>query len=318
MRLFKQRGRAVMEWLNYHHLQCFWAVVRCEGLSGASEFLDLTPQTISAQVGKLEKAAGVQLFDRSGRRLVLTERGREVYRMAADIFALGQKIEDFAAGRGGQDDQRLVVGIANALPKFVVYHLIEPALAEDPPIRVICREDKAARLLAELALHEFDVIFTDVPIPSDVSIRAFNHLLGSCPVSFMAVEELAERYKKDFPRSLDGAPFLLPTDDTALRKELDRWFHRNRIQPRVVSEHEDSALLKAFGESGAGIFPIASVVEADIRSHYHSQLVGTPEGLHERFYAITLEKRVHNPVVQLLCQQAREVFFAAHRSGTEA
>ncbi|MDF1662527.1 MAG: transcriptional activator NhaR [Planctomycetota bacterium] len=298
-----------MDFLNYHHLYYFYTVAKAGNLAKASEELSITPQTISSQIRALEKSIGKQLFDRQHRSLQLTKLGHKVFSYASSIFTIGRELQDFLSGHLHEDDRTLVVGVANALPKFVVHHLLEPALKSDAPTRLICHEDKAERLLAELALHNFDVVLSDVPVPPNISVRAYNHLLGKCSVALMAEDKLAQRYQDNFPQCLDHAPFLLPTDDTALRKSLDRWFHRNRIRPHIIAEHEDSALLKAFGEGGQGIFPVPAIVAEEVREHYHCQLLGVLEDVEEKFYAITVEKNVQHPAVAMVCQQARDVFF---------
>lgn len=299
-----------MSFLNYHHLFYFWSVARHGGLAKASERLNVTPQTISGQIRTFEKAIGEKLFDRQHRNLRLTKFGEQVYERASGIFALGQDLQSFLSGEQQTRERELVVGVANALPKFVVYHLLEPAMHLDTPTHLICHEDKAERLLAELAIHHFDVVLSDTPVPPNISVRAYNHLLGKSAVLLMGTPELIEKYKDDFPRSLNNAPFLLPTRDTALRKSMDKWFHKNRVRPQIIAEHEDSALLKAFGEAGSGLFPVSLVVLEDVQTHYKSQPLGTLEGVEERFYAITIEKHVQHPAVSAICQAAREVFFA--------
>lgn len=298
-----------MDFLNYHHLYYFFTVAKAGNLAKASEELSITPQTISSQIRSLEKSIGKQLFDRQHRSLQLTKLGHKVFSYASSIFTIGKELQDFLSGHHHEEDRTLVVGVANALPKFVVHHLLEPALKSKEPTRLICHEDKAERLLAELALHNFDVVLCDVPVPPNISVRAYNHLLGKCSVALLAADKLAENYQDNFPRCLDNAPFLLPTDDTALRKSLDRWFHRHRIHPHIIAEHEDGALLKAFGEGGQGIFPVPAIVAEEVEQHYHCKTLGVLGDVEEKFYAITVEKNVQHPAVALVCQQARDVFF---------
>jgi LysR family transcriptional activator of nhaA len=240
--------------------------------------------------------------------LVLTDAGREVLRYADEIFSLGRELLDTVRGRGKRAIP-FVVGIADVLPKLVAYRLLQPALTLPTPIRMIGREDKADRLLTALAAHSLDLVLSDAPPSPSVSIKAFAHVLGECGVSFCAVTKLARAHRRGFPRSLDAAPLLLPTDNTTLRVTLDRWFEEQNIRPRVVAECEDSALLEAFGQDGMGIFPVPTVTEKDVRKQYGVEVVGRVDALRERFYAISLERRLRHPAIVAITQAAREKLF---------
>jgi len=208
---------------------------------------------------------------------------------------------------------RLAVGIANVLPKLVAYRLLEPALRLPEPFQIQCFEDKPERLLAELAVQGLDIVLADQPMPPTVRVRAFTHLLGHCGVAIFGTPRLAREYARSFPQSLDGAPLLVPTDNTALRRSLDQWFEGRAIRPRVVAEFEDSALLKVFGEAGAGLFPAPAAIEAEIRERYGVRRVGTLPNLRERFYVISPERRLSNPAVVAISQSARRDLFAVIR-----
>jgi LysR family transcriptional activator of nhaA len=297
-----------MEWLNYHHLLYFWVVAREGSVTKAAVELRLGQPTISAQLRSLEESLGQKLFRRAGRNLVLTDAGREVLRYADEIFSLGREL--LATVRGRQKGAiRFVVGISDALPKLVAYRLLQPALALPEPIRMICRQDKAERLLAELTTHSLDLVLSDAPLAPGASIKAFTHLLGECGVSFCATAKLARVHRRGFPRSLDAAPLVLPTDNTTVRVALDRWFDEQKIRPRVVAECEDGALLKAFGQNGLGIFPVPTITENDVRKQYGVEVVGRVEAIRERFYAISLERRLRHPAVAAITQAAREKLF---------
>ena len=298
-----------MDDLNYHHLKYFWAVERSETLTSAAANLGLAPQTLSTQIKDLEHTLGQHLFARSGRRLVLTEVGQAVFRYAEEIFAIGDELTEMLAGRTVGRALQVVVGVADVLPKLVAHRLIEPAIQLEESVRVVCRATGLPSLLADLATHRIDVVLSDAPIPSAVRIRAFNHLLGECGVTFMASASIAREYRGGFPGSLDGAPVLLPAEGTALRRQLDDWFTENGIHPRIVGEFEDSALLKAFGQAGAGLFPVPSIVEAEVGRQYHARPIGVVADVVERFYAISVERRVTHPAVAAICTAARTKFF---------
>jgi len=298
-----------MEWLNYHHLLYFW-VVACHGsVTRAAAELRLAQSTVSTQLRTLEEVLGEKLFARTGRRLVLTDVGRLVFRYADEIFGLGRELLETVKGRPTGQPMRLTVGIADAVPKLIAYRLLGPALTGAEPVRIICREDKPDRLLAQLAVHGLDLVLSDAPIGPTTKVRAFNHLLGECGVTFFAAPALARTCRRGFPRSLGGAPMLLPTDNTALRRSLDDWFESEDIRPRVASEFEDSALLMAFGQAGMGLFPAPSAIERQVRSQYGVVVVGRLDAVCERFYAISGERRLKHPAVVAISEAARQRVF---------
>jgi LysR family transcriptional activator of nhaA len=298
-----------MGWLNYLHLQYFWTVARTGSIARAAEELRLAPPTISAQIGRLESSLGEKLFQRTGRRLVLTDMGRIVFRYADEIFSVGRQLIATVKGEHSGHRLRVVVGIADVLPKGVAYQLIEPALHLERPMRIICREDPADRLIALLALQELDVVLTDAAMYPGLKVRAFNHPLGESGVTFLATQKLAQRYRRGFPHSLNGAPMLLPTDNTAIRQELGRWFDAQSIEPQVVGEFEDEALLREFGKTGIGIFPSLSVLERSPQRGRGFYRVGSTNEVRARIFAITLERQLKHPAVVAICESARGKLF---------
>jgi LysR family transcriptional regulator, transcriptional activator of nhaA len=298
-----------VEWLNYHHLLYFWVVARKGSIARAAEELLLSPPTISVQISQLEVNIGEKLFSRTGRRLVLTETGKVVYRYAQEIFSLGRELTDTLKGRPSGRPLRLQVGIADVLPKGVAYRLIEPALHLASPVRVMCREDPPDRLLALLGVQELDLILSDAPIAPGISVRAYNHPLGECGAGFYAQPELAAAYRRHFPRSLDNAPFLLPTESASMRLGLDQWFESQDLRPAVMGEFEDFALLTTFAETGRGIFAAPRVLDREMRRRHGFGVVGYTEEVRARFYAISVERRVKNPAVVAICEAAREKLF---------
>jgi len=299
-----------VEWLNYHHLRYFWAAAKEGGVTRASEKLNISQPTVSAQIRDLEEALGAKLFARAGRRLVLTDVGRVAYRYADEIFGLGRELLDTVKGRSTGRAPRLAVGIANVVPKLIAYRLLEPALALDPPVQIVCHEDKPERLLAELAVHELDLVLSDAPVGPGLSVRAYNHVLGECGVAIFGTEKLAAAHRARFPRSLDGAPFLLPTPGTTLGRSLEEWFDAQGIRPRVVGHFEDSALLKVFGQAGRGLFPAPAAIEAEVMREHGVRRVGAVDSVRERFYAISVERKLKHPAVLAISGAARAMLFA--------
>lgn len=286
-----------MDWLNYHHLYYFWISAREGSIVKSSEKLFVSQPTISAQIKALEDSLGEKLFDRAGRRLVLNEAGHIAVKYAEDIFGLGKELRDTLKGRPSSKVPVLSVGISDSLSKLVAYRLLKPVLQGIDGIRLVCREDRTENLIAGLAAQKLDLLLTDAPLPSGSKVKAFNHLLGESDVSFFAAPELAAKFKRGFPGSLVGAPFLCPVEHTTLRRSLDRWLESKGIQPRIVGEFEDSALMKVFGQHGTGIFTGPTYVEAEIRNQYKVSLVGRTDGVKEQFYAISPERKVKQSAV---------------------
>lgn len=294
-----------LEWLNYNHLRYFWVAAREGGVTRAGQKLNISQPTVSAQIRDLEEALGAKLFVKRGRQRQLTELGRVVYRYADEIFGLGRELLNTVRGRATERPPRLAVGISNVVPKLIAYRLLEPAFALGEPPQIVCYEERADRLLAELAIHELDLVLTDAPVGPGLSVRAYNHLLGESGAAVFGTTELASAHGSRFPESLDGAPFLLPTEGSALRSALEQWFDTHKIRPRVVGEFEDSALLKVFGEAGRGLFAAPLATEVEVRRRYRVDRVGVIDSVRERFYAISVERRLKHPAVVAISQAAR-------------
>jgi LysR family transcriptional activator of nhaA len=304
---------SAMEWLNYHHLLYFWTVMREGSLTAASKRLRLAPSTVSAQVGRFEEALGGKLFRRVGRGLEPTDLGRTVFRYADEICSLGREMMDTIRGRPVVGPLSLKVGARAILPKLIVRKILEPVFSLPEQVHLVCYEDKEERLLAELAVHKLDVILSDSPVRRGLHIKAYNHLLGECGVTFLAVEKLAKQFRKGFPESLDKAPMLVPLEMTALRQWLERWFESLDIRPVIVGEFEDSALLKAFGQKGDGVFVAPTVVEKEVQCQYNVEVVGRTDSVRERFYAISFERIVKHPAVTAITSVARRSLFVNNK-----
>jgi LysR family transcriptional activator of nhaA len=297
--------------MNYKHLHYFFQVAKLGGVARASERLHLSPQTISGQIQSLEEALGTPLFAKSGRGLVLTEAGRMVLGYAEAIFSIGAELEE-AVREHPRQGRTLAfrVGVADAVPKTIACRLIEPAAQLPEPVRIVCREWKLDTLLGELALHRLDLVISDAPIPSDVSVRAFNHRLGSCGISFFAAPPLLASCKGRFPACLDGAPLLVPADESALGQRLRAWLQAQALHPRVVGECDDSALAKEFGRRGMGIFVGPTVLERDIEKQYGVRVLGATTDVMAEFFAISVERRITHPCVTAITDAARNELFA--------
>ncbi len=293
-----------MAWLNYHHLLYFWTVGRLGSVTRACQELNLTQPAVSAQIRMLERSLGEKLFMKQGRNLVLTDVGRVVFRYADEIFLLGREMQETLAGGMHLKPQRLVVGVADQVPKTIVYRLLDDAVRAHAPIRLSVREDGLDRLLAELAMHSVDLVISDAPIGSTARVKAFNHLLGETDVTIYGTPALASQYRKRFPQSLDGAPMLMPPPHAQLFRSLNSWFDSIGIRPVIVGEIDDSALLKMFGQGGMGLFPAPTVVEDDVMKRYESRPVGRVESVKERFFAISVQRKITHPVVKEITSRA--------------
>ena len=290
--------------LNFRHLHYFWVTAQEGSFTRAAERLGVAVQTVSAQIGLLERSLGATLLSPQGRRLVPTEVGRIAMDYANQIFHLGERlrqtIEDSAEGQ----PLRLRVGISDALPKLIAYRLLAGAPGHTEPVRLVCEEGDFDDLIADLALHRLDVVLTDRAAATGSSLRVYNHALGDCEITLFGAPALANAIRKDFPTSLNGAPLLLPTQDNALRGRLDQWFAARDLRPRVIGEFEDSALLMTFGRGGLGLFPAPAILADDIAAEYGAVPAGNLAEVREQFFAITAERRIRHPAVEALLAQS--------------
>lgn len=300
-----------MEYLNFHHLLLFTTLVREGSLVAAGRALGLSHSTLSSQIKAFEDGLGTKLLEREGRRLVPTDTGRVVVRYGDEIFGLGRELLDSVRGATGKTS-RLRVGIVDVVPKLMVRRLLQPLLVMNPPIHMVCSEESQERLLAQLALHEIDVVIADAPAESGGTVRAYNHLLGTCETSFFGADKFV-RLREQFPRSLDGAPMLLPLEGSPLRRALNVWFNAHDIRPRIVGEFEDSALLKAIAQEGHGVFASPAAVEREITKQYDVKPLGRVPEVREHFYAISSERRIKDPAIQAIFSAARSAIFTPPR-----
>lgn len=295
----------LMQWLNYHHLLYFYAAAKEGSISKASKTLAISHPTISTQIRQLERRLGERLFERVGRRLELTDIGRIVYNYAQEIFGLGDEMVDAVKGRPTGRPLRVVVGVADVIPKLLAYRLIHSAISSVGDVHLVCREAPPDDLFGRLASHSLDVVLTDTPLVGHDRVRSFNHLLTEYNIAFFAGTKVAPAMKKKFPKSLDGAPMLLPTTDSTLRRALDQWFDAKNIEPKIVAEFEDSALLKVFGQVGFGAFAAPAIIANEICEQYDVRVIGEAGEIRERIYAVTIERRIVHPVVSALAESAR-------------
>lgn len=293
--------------LNYRQLYYFWNVAKAGGIRRAAERMHLTPQTLSGQIGELERDLGVKLFTRSGRRLAITEAGKLALARADEIFQIGTELAETLKASPPEEALPFRVGLADSVPKSIAFRLLAPAFALSTPIRLFCHRDKLENLFAELAIHKLELVIADRQLPSGLGVKAFNHPLGGCGITFFGVPGLARRYRRGFPASLQGAPLLMPSG--SVRKALDRWFGEHGIHPHVVGEFDDTALLKTFGQAGLGLFPAPSVMHEEVRRLYDVETVGVADDVDVRYFAISAERRLTHPAVMAVSEHARQTLF---------
>ena len=296
--------------LNLKHLRYFWSVASHGSIARAAETLYITPQTISGQLKDLESEVGAKLFQREGRQLVLTETGRMVFSYADEMFQLGLELQDVLAGRTPGSTITLKVGVAMVVPKLLAYRVLEPVLQMPGPVKLICHEAPIVDLLADLSVHKLDMVLADSPVNPALNIRAYNHALGNSGITFFATPAQAKKLKKGFPLSLNRTTMLMPSSGSNLRRNLENWFEIHGIEPVIVAEFEDRALMKAFGERGSGVFTSPTTVENDVIDKYGVHIIGRTDDFSESFYVISPERRIKHPAINVITESARNELFS--------
>lgn len=298
-----------MEFLNYHHLRYFWVVAKEGGLRKAAEKMRVSQPTISAQIAALEAVLGEKLFSRGGRALTLTDVGQQVLGYAEEIFSLGQDLMSLTKQRSTLRPLRVRLGVADALPKLVAYRIIEPVFRLGQPVQVSCWETKVSDMLVELAAHRLDLVLSDEPASSGVAANIFNHFLGECGVTFCAEARLAARLRRGFPKSLNGAPALLPMSNSGLRRSLEKWFHATGVRPRLVGEIEDPALVNILAVHGLGFVAVPTAVAKETVDRFDLRVIGRSAGCKQQFYAINAQRKLTHPAVIAITSRHRQMLF---------
>jgi LysR family transcriptional activator of nhaA len=298
-----------MPTLNFKHLRYYWMVAKTGSIARAAEQLHLTPHAISGQLSEFEQTLGVALFHKVGRNLQLTDAGRRILHHAETIFTTGDDLLETLSEQITTKKRHFRVGISDAVSKSIAHRLLEPAMHLSSPVRLVCREGRLNVLLAELALHKVDMIIADRPMPANFSVRGFNHLLGECGLTVFGAPALIKKMKLPFPVMLNNAPFLLPGEDVAIQPKLLHWLELNNLQPSIVGEFDDGALMKAFGKAAAGFFVAPSAMEEDICAQYGVRAVGKIDSVIEQIYLITTERRLTDTVVIAISDAAKRDIF---------
>jgi LysR family transcriptional activator of nhaA len=306
-----------MSTLNYKHLRYYWMVAKTGSIARAASQMHLTPHAISGQLKEFEQNLGVELFQKQGRNLELTDAGRRILSHADTIFSTGDDLLASLHQTSSAKKRSFRVGVSDAVSKSIAYRLLEPALDSPEPLRLICREGRLAVLLAELALHKLDMIIADRPMPPSFSVRGYNHLLGECGLTVFGAASLIKKSKLPFPAMLDQAPFLLPGEDVAIQPKLLHWLELNNLRPNIVGEFDDGALMKAFGKAGAGFFVAPSAMQDDICAQYQVRAVGQIDAVIEQIYLITTARRNTDPAVIAISETAKRAIFGTGSKSKE-
>jgi LysR family transcriptional regulator, transcriptional activator of nhaA len=299
-----------VEFLNYHHLRYFWTVAKEGGLTKAAGKLHVSQSTISAQVQALEGVLGEKLFRRVGRNLALTDVGQHVLTYAEEIFSIGQDLLNSVKQRPTSRPLRVRIGVADTLPKLVAYRIIEPIFRLAQPVQISCWEHHVPHMLVELAGYRLDLVLADEPASSGVPHYVFNHFLGECGVAFCAEPRLAAKLRRGFPKSLHGAPALLPMSNSGLRRSLEKWFHATDIRPRLVGEFEDPGFVTILALHGFGFMCVPTMVLKEIIARFGFRTIGRTDDCKQQFYAITPERKLMHPAVTAITSEARGWPFA--------
>jgi LysR family transcriptional activator of nhaA len=302
-------GSAMRDVFNYKHLYYFWRVAHDGSISKASQTLHVTPQTISGQLSLLEESIGSAVFEKEGRGLVLTDLGKVVLRYADEIFELGRELSDVLRGAPAVGASEFVVSAASALPKTIVFKMIEPALHLPHEVNLVCKEGPVEAILADLAIHKVDMVLSDTPLSAGYKIKAYNHFLGESSLAAFAPAKTARSIKRNFPNSLNGTPLLLPTSQYAIRKDLDAWFEEQAIFPLLRGQFDDSALIKSFAQAGEGVFFMPRLIAEEICENFNVRVVGEIPEVSQKYYAISTERKVKHPAVAAICDNARTSLF---------
>lgn len=296
--------------LNYKHLRYFWIVAKTGSIASAAAQLHLTPQSISGQLTEFADVLGVELFRRSGRNLEVTEMGRRILSYAEQIFSTGDELMELVRDKSLATTMLFRVGCADSVSKLIACRLLEPAMELGEPVKMICREGRLASLIADLAIHRLDLVIADRPMPSHLSVRGYSHLLGESSMTAFAAPSLIALIGTDFPACLNGAPILLPGEDFAIHQRVLQWLEKSGVHPRVAGEFDDSAMMKAFGHTGTGVFFAPTVIATQVSEQYGVTALGSVDTLVEQVYAITTERRISHPATIAISTMARTLVFA--------
>lgn len=291
--------------LNYHHLRYFLAVASEGGIKAASEVLHVSAPTLSAQVRELEDFLGAPLFLREGKTLVLTDAGRMAKRYAERIYGFGDEMVEVIRRGGSTRPETVFVGIVDALPKLLASRVLVKAFAELPLLHAVVREGLPGELFPSLAAHQLDVVISNTPPAAPLKTALFSTKAGRHGVRFMASPELKKTYRSR--SGLSGFPVLLPTRESPLRRELDRWWAEKKVTPNIRAEFDDAAAMWEMAAAGVGAIPVIDAVMPDVSFRYGLRELPLKTGIHEELYVVTAERQFSHQGQRAIARLAGEV-----------
>lgn len=304
----KPNGRfdSLLNHVNFHHLYYFWAVAKAGSIRNASAQLLLAPATVSRQIKELESKLRVRLLERSNQSIKLTREGDFVFGVCNELFGLARELVDGVGANNEAKPVRITVGIAGVIPKLLIYKVLEPTLHLREPVQIVCLEGAPSKLMSDLASRNIDLVLTDAPIGPHSNARSSSHLIAECPVVVCCDAALAAKYKRGFPNSLHTAPVLLPTNNSAFRASLDTFFMEHGIIPDVRGEFEDSTIIEVFGEAGLGLFFVPAVIQKEVQTRFHCEVLGHLDKVIARFFAVVPHRRISNPATLAIIESTRQ------------
>jgi len=291
--------------LNYHHLRYFLAVAAQGGIQAASKIVHVSPPTLSAQVRELESFLGVALFRREGRGMHLSEAGRVVRRYAERIMDFGDEMVEVIHRGGVGGVETVLLGIADSVPKLFASRLLSRAWEELPALRVVVREGLPSELFPALASHQIDLVLANEPAPAAFRTALFSARAGRFGVRFAATPALRKRFRAS--TGLANFPVLVPTRESALRRDIDLWWAESGWVPDIRAEFDDAAAMYELAAAGVGAAPVADAVMSDVIARYKLQELPCRTGIHENLYVVTAEREFSHEGPRLIARLAREI-----------
>lgn len=285
--------------LNLKHLRYFTEVARRGSVSSAARTLFVAPQTVSAQVQELEESVGQPLFERMGRRLVLTSAGETALDYANAIFALGDELAQVLRGVARPKSITLRVAVVDSVPKALTVTLLQPLIEHHrKELELVCREGAYADLLGQVAAGQLDAMLADAAVPANLARSLHAAVLADSGMSFLAARPLAATLAGRFPSSLDGAPFLAGSALTSpLGQAIEAWFAHHGVRPHIVGRIDDSALLKGFAQRGLGVAVVPTTVAKEVMRQYQLGVVGRTDEVRQAVFLIRARGRRTHPLI---------------------
>ncbi|MBY8109218.1 transcriptional activator NhaR [Vibrio fluvialis] len=287
-----------MSHLNYNHLYYFWMVCKQGSVTKAADALFLTPQTVTGQIKALEDRMAGKLTKRNGRSIEPTELGQLVFKYADRMFGLSYEMLDIV-NYSQRNNVLFDVGVADALSKRLVSKILMTTVPDDNSIHLRCFESTHEMLLEQLSQHKLDMILSDCPVDSSQSPGLFSKKLGESHMGFFSSGHVE---KGRYPAVLEEHKLLIPGSRTAMGRKVRQWFDRQGIQPNILGEFDDAALMKAFARYHPDVIFMAPLLYMnEMEQDLSLQLICRIEEIKEEYYVIFAERMIQHPAVKNVC-----------------